>query len=1770
MDQLKLIGKVAVKYLKDNIGAEQDDGIARFLLDRLSSSQVSVICKEILEDDSLSGIVDIKIPVELDEGKELPKGIFTEERTTYLRHTYTDKSVLLLANNNDDQGPSLKNIFKIGANDLKDNTEIWVDIAASNITTLNGSERLLKIWKRALEGLLNTTDCSLEMFSKYISSTRNKIIEDGVSLIEALGWALPALKIPRDSGVFYSIPDNRQTYKKNWERLYKELKEKRSYFLCKLTPSRDVIEIEQLNKSFIETKEYIPEYVHFAIEEFISSKPAWTEESEILSQFEWESDGISSFFSGIKLAKKSTLAEETKRLLEDEFSDLITDEDYAYLDLLEKRKAKVSNEEDVAFYDKHRHQIDHDKKLKAKWDKFIYGKPIECTDFLVGLLRATERLLAQSEGFKGRRIIKIKTQKRNKKSVWLDLNTDLALYFSTRYKGLPELTAPYIKWETFWLFKYDEFIKIEQNRLKSKYRKNNSVSKSSRQIKFYIELFYEGDHGIEQQCKVQLIWEGNVNAVGMELNSDLNRLVNMQKNPFQLSSVSKNPISKKGKLQGISLGDVHTLQPIYRQKRGAFVSVYEGVRDIQNEFLSELQIAKDKSYISTDGYNEILISWEEFSISYRTALNEWLESGLISQNQIRQSELYGKLITSLMKNAKGDTNRLKLWYPIMRIGVIEVNDTQPLSIIPPWHPMRMAALALKMQQLRDVIFNLLTNENLAFGDAKLFFDELESNIEHPYYPEICLGFQDEEIPEVLILTESVNEYSLMEMPTIKNIYQETNEDPKDASVKLASLLDKYLELQPHKGANLGVVLYNSDSTRLPLAIVDSITKLNEKNDNIRCQVVLRHRDTNKLNNIYSKMVEGTDGDPDNFVASEVTSDFMAKLRIEVMAHQSSVSENEENKPYDIVFLQDVISRHAEFKWIKAEIHAPVENVITHFPARWSRRRPAAKDELKSITYLVCPSQTVEGWEYLKFIKSITKASDEDNVEYYLPSRQITFQNKETKNIFNESHKLGEWVANYDELLDRRLLKSQGVNVIKYQHNKTNGPNLVVSTTTSLRLLKIILKRKLKSLNLGINEFDIEKLADYFIQEANELSGDIVLRAAKLGRYASELMGVVLSKLITKEEMHDLNNIGWYFLDDYASWLGKSEEHIADIMAINPFEKNGKFYLQIIVTEAKFIDIKGLSNSKKVSKKQLVDTVSRINNALFEVPARLDQDIWLSKISDLLVEGTVYMQNSSISIEKWRELIRSGNVEINIKGYSHIFVPTNDGSESLESEQLKINELSHGYQEVFSRDAVRELLLAILNNGQLYSVRSKFANEITWNKLDFVFTSEQTVNVNPKLSNEVKEITSVEDNSSQQNKIEETSTETKDVRGVGSTLIMNPLPQTNATYKYQAFNNWIITNSTQNAENENEQYWLKNVVNSFKAALATYNLQSKVLDSRLAPNAAILTLKGSDRLRVEDIEKKKSQLLTTHALNVINIIPQPGKIVVFIERPERQTIPVAAVWSARKFMEGNSKTNLNFVIGAKEVDGDLLYLNLGGPLGGLEQHAPHTLIAGETGSGKSVLIQTLILDICVTNTIETAKIYLIDPKYGVDYQGLEDLPHLAEGIVIDQDRASKILEGLVNEMESRYLRFREHRVPNLKEYNAKVSESEKLPFIYLFHDEFADWMLINEYKTTVSSAVQRLGVKARAAGIHLIFAAQRPDKDALPVQLRDNLGNRLILKVGSTGTSEIALGEKGAENLLGRGHLVAKLSGEPNLIFAQVPYISSDEILKVSQIIKESV
>ena len=344
-------------------------------------------------------------------------------------------------------------------------------------------------------------------------------------------------------------------------------------------------------------------------------------------------------------------------------------------------------------------------------------------------------------------------------------------------------------------------------------------------------------------------------------------------------------------------------------------------------------------------------------------------------------------------------------------------------------------------------------------------------------------------------------------------------------------------------------------------------------------------------------------------------------------------------------------------------------------------------------------------------------------------------------------------------------------------------------------------------------------------------------------------------------------------------------------------------------------------------------------------------------------------------------------------------------------------------------------------------------------------------------------------------------------------------------------------------------WLKSMESRTKSALQQFQLQSKLISSSLTPNSSLLKFQGSSNLTVDQVLKRQSQFLTTYGLNLISVRAEPGVVSLALSRDSRRVLKLQDAWA--QWSPDCTNGNQEIVIGVKEDDGSLLIYSP-------RRHAPHALIAGSTGSGKSVLMQNIILSLAATNSPAQAEIIIIDPKQ-VDYLAFSDLPHLKGGIIDEQDSAIETLNGLIEEMDRRYALLKSNRVTNIFDLYKKEEASERPPVLWVIHDEFAEWMMTDEYKDAVGKVVSRLGVKARAAGIFLIFAAQRPDSSVMPMQLRSNLGNRLILKVDSEGTSEISLGERGAEKLLGKGHMCAKLDGEPGPIFSQVPFLSSEEI-----------
>ena len=1148
--------------------------------------------------------------------------------------------------------------------------------------------------------------------------------------------------------------------------------------------------------------------------------------------------------------------------------------------------------------------------------------------------------------------------------------------------------------------------------------------------------------------------------------------------------------------------------------------------------------------------SKLLSLFQAFHQSYQGAVKGFVEDGLFCDLLVKQAEDYGALLHAICRDAKGDRNRENLLRPFLHIGTVVVDGGRVTAIVAPWHPLRLSAIANKALQVASLVKHLLTANEVFFGDPSLFFKELEEELSHPYYPEIVLGWHDKK-PELLSLTDKHLDYSLHESPVISNDgFDETNESPSETSTLIVELTKRYLSLYPHERANFSIILYNCDSARLPYALVDKMNELHEDEEDMRCQIILRHRDGMKLRELYEQIIESSDADADSFVSSEAAKDFMARLRIGIMADQAPIPDPKDGPPGDMVFLQQVIALHAGLEWYP-EPCMLVESAA-FIPARWSRRRPSAMDDMKSVVYLCCPVQTNEGWSFITALTTFIKG-DWDRVESkrLLPARKLDFNDPLTASIFKEIHNLGNWVVNYDELLDRRQLLNQNVKVIRYKQGATQGRNILISSTAPLSLLRSMVFGRVKDLNLELTDAECRELTERFINDANEISGDIVLRAAKRGRNASELMGVVLSRYMIRHEFDTSRRFGWYFLDDYAEWLGQREEQIADILALAPEQTpDGKLQLAVIISESKYIDYTSLATKRKESQKQLRDTVRRVDDAIFGDPKRLDRDLWLSRFSDLMLNGIQFPANSPIDLAAWRRAVREGECGIYMRGYSHVFVSGPSDSPEC-SDFVTVAEAKESWQEVFSRARLRELVLAYAKEANPTNIRKAIAGDDIWKEQTYRKPSERIQIVQRRKPDDSSTggAETPRSRDGQGPQLQSTTPPSGTTTSSPTPPDAPPMPVklviATGAWAYPQVGQLVAGYEGGSQDSAADEEWLKQVESKCKGALQQFQLQSKLLTKALTPNAALLNFQGSSNLTVEQVLKRRSEFLTTHALNVISVRAGPGIVAIAIARPNRRVLHLPDVW--KQWNPNCTHGNHDLLIALREEDNSPLFLSP-------KSNAPHTLIAGSTGSGKSVLMQNIILGIACTNTPEQAKIVLIDPKIGVDYFAFDGLPHLQGGIIADQENAILTLNGLVGEMNRRYTVLKENKVSNIFDLNKKQNATERLPFLWVIHDEFAEWMMTPQYAEAVSDVVGRLGVKARAAGISLVFAAQRPDVSVMPLQLRANLGNRLVLRVDGEGTSEIALGEKGAERLLGKGHLAARMEGEQSVIHAQVPFV----------------
>ncbi|WP_319529539.1 FtsK/SpoIIIE domain-containing protein [uncultured Cohaesibacter sp.] len=1784
MTRTELIASVAAAVISEQLNAEPD-GTHRICMLGLDGDVVCSIANATISDAFLAESVLVRIGSVFDPDRTLSNELLSDESITHWRHCKLPdgkRAVLFAATQAELQrnDKSVEKVTRIETDKLRLRYDDWMDAVGITEQYLDANKRVhLKAALRAA----NETHAarSIGAFADFVLEIADAIKVQGLPLQKAIDASLSAIRLPRYAGYFDRIPEKKRASSSEWAKIFKRLHQNIRPLLVRENDRGEPID-GQLKENYAAIEERLTELDRYAIEAFLDadlSADTWTDAQSHIVDLDWRT--ISEVFIGPRRAEKLPLGERTVKFFDDEFDDTLEDEERT---LLSREIPKSPSDDLTDFFNNYQEHIARDKALYAAWEKYIYNNPQPYSNFFVGLIETLHRLrdCTHDKDITARKLV-VSIPRSREKSFWRGKNARIMRYFAFRHRGISKLFGPNV---IFKFGKLDEFYFPDVDQELSRV---TSTARDARSLKFEVEFDPEG-----AKAKLLFVWEMPASAVATSMASDLIRIANFQGERALLptADIARQSTSSKGRIQRIDLSDQNTIRDVANGSDGTMVAPNRDSGDRGDAFLSVLE--ELKPLISQNGSETIRVAFQEFMEQFSSAIRDWVGvsgDGVASATFISQAEAYGHVLDALIGSANNDRARERLWTELLRIGTGNVGGGTAAAVILPWHPLRLAEVHIKAKLVADLVNKAITSDEDDIFRADLLFHEKAIEQQAAFYPEVCVGFEDGR-PLLLSVTDTSYDYSLAEQPQRRlNGSGEDAQDtePSVAAKAFSAVGEQFLSLLPHERTNFSVVLYNAESKALPSALAVELSSKVEQENELQCDLLLTHSQPSRMRRIYEQQNVAVSDDTGSVMASEAARHFLSRLRVGFL-DESRISGDEATRAADLVALQDVIARNANIVWKRAPGLAR-PSLIDYVPLKWSKRRPVGAADTATSVYLSAPVQPFVGQVYLNALH-IFLHGDNAQIGDVIPAREVNFADGDISEVFKNSHRIGEWVVNYDELVDRRLLANNGVQVIRHIHDRNVDRNITVSTTSKPRLLHTLLKERLNRIDPSIvqqhGEAAVQKLTD----QANYLSGHVVMRAARYGRYANELIGVVLSMEELKSGLGDRRlPIGWYFLDDFASWFGQKEEQIADIMAIAPRFVDGKPVLMIAFSEAKFVTSRGYRSHAKKSAKQLEETVLRLGRALDPSRARIDRDAWLHRIGDFMIEGMQPFDPELLGgwdLHRWSEEVREDIVPIVLVGFSHVFVHDEDEYVDAGGE-TPLKGTPHCVQQVYDKPRVASLLRAFVSDETSEASSLSAEQERHWrdalvsqpNKpssknegIDYGDTQKSGANSNSSLRSIEDDLVAIEPASEKIDEVAKGSNLTvEDIKNeAGSSAgqfenypnILTKLPEMPS----QQLAEWLGSGSG-DCDDTAAQKWLDNTVIRLQRALRGYDMTAELIGSRLTPNAALVRLRGSDDLTLPKVEKRRQELLTSHAIDVINVLAAPMEIVIMVRRPNRAILRLKDLWRKRELPSTAPVSNTSLLLGAKEADGDLLYLNVGDGFGGLQPHGPHTLIAGETGSGKGVLVQCLLLDICATNDPQSARIKMIDPKAGIDFPWLRNMPHLDGGLITTREEAIEALEELVEEMERRNRLLAEAGVTKLSNYNRKVPKSERLPRIWMFHDELADWMLIDEYRDAVELNASRLGVKARAAGINLVLITQRPDKDALPMQLRANLTNRLVLKVADKRNSVLVLDEPGAERLLGRGHLAAKLSGEGEIILAQVPYADEDEIAELAALIQDA-
>ena len=1351
------------------------------------------------------------------------------------------------------------------------------------------------------------------------------------------------------------------------------------------------------------------------------------------------------------------------------------------------------------------------KKLRHQLRRLRGVRRHKTTDFIAGVTRLAVELLAplREELPEGAALI-VRFDDRPLKQ-GTSKKAEALLAFRTLYGGI-EASMPHVDWDLSALW---DLARQHANLIG---REEEEEGKREKVIKvdltFRVAVTADG----EDVARAELIWQyrsdGPAAATFSHLQAEAGRLAAQDMaGPLFADAPIRLPVPIYNTCPPADqIGDLDLSRPL--ASLGAW---YREITDLGARLRDELaRRARSEAWAAVEAaLTRLEETWADF---VRTAA----EGGILAADLDALLGAYDGLLQAAAEHLRQGQEVLHGFRILTQAWIVGPEHFDEWAVVPLLHPLKLHWWRVRTRHFDRIIARLLdTADPAPIVDERRFRQELDITYGSAGLPAVLALPGRDRRPDYFLPVHEIEGYELYRRARQASIAYGLDPDlvseaegegaAEVAARELARVVQDYIETYPFVRDGLEIYLVQCRNGALPGLLVEQLDILARRRRwGVHLNVIVHSTDRGAP--LYRR-VTGWLKAHEEFTARPAGAYFPAvTLRVLECDYPDLFEQVDDT---DLVILPDVLAEKGQEIEADVETERGTTSTTDDLLLYRAQQAPFEHGEFTRTILLTPPPQPalLQHFYALQWAARERRAIPSDRSVLF--QRQVSLQDWEQELV--QLHRRFNWVVCYDTTVDRFLLEDTfpgDVEVIRYslglgikrQHNLT-----VSSSYQAREIVEHRLSESLKNL-LPDTPVDFRyRVAHRLVEEANQISGDIVLRAAGPGAYLNELIGMVVAKHQTERrylEQHAGALTAWIYLDDFPHWF---DHHLPDLLFVAiPLEANGGLPLHIEVIETKCIGEANFATEVADAQQQVAQGVNRLAQAWAPGAIHLDAPFWYDQLYRAVVGNLAVDRDQTRLWEAFRRRLPRGDFTLEMSG--HAWVLCHDGSAG-------VGDRADGRMEItapdapqvplwyhhFGRAGLRQLLRVLVEEWQLKAPAK------TWSP---VYDESPPSPVTPERPTPVEAKPTAPPPAASESLPEE------------ETSPAEPTPLTA----------WVREKAEQLSRVLRDYGLRVYPIGADKADVGPSVVRFKV---RLRP--------GEKLSRLQTIAADLQRELAITAVPLVDNILGTNYVGIDLPRPEPEAIPLLpALSELPKAVAGQ----LPFLVGrtpaGRTVLADLAEL-------------PHLLVAGSTGSGKTIFLYTLIVSLFHQFGPENLSLLLIDPKQ-TDFVYFEGLPHLLDGqVIIEAEAAVAYLGQLTTEiLDERTLQLRRARCRDIREYNTRHPDTP-IPPIVVVIDEYADLVQVLDRgrRQEFERRLVRLAQRARNVGIHLVIATQRPSADIVTTSLKTNLPARIAFRLPSHHDSMTILDQPGAENLLGRGDMLFLRANHLDRI--QGFYIAPDEL-----------